>query len=99
MNIDTSQYGHLEEPDAPESLDELFGYTATSAEDGTINIVHCYSMRNGLYGSPKEARVLWSNVNPDPAAFQDAYHTGKAETIRVVSIPIESTIQQFDVHE
>ena len=69
VNIDTAVFAFADEPDAPESLDELFGYTATSADDGTIGLVHCYSMRNGLYGSPKEARVLWSKLNPDAAAF------------------------------
>ena len=56
-------------------------------------------MRNGLYGSPIEARIFWSNLNPDPAFYQDTYHSGKGETIRVVSVPISSTIKQFAVYE
>ena len=49
VNTDTAKYPHeWEEPDAPDSVDDLFGYTATEQSDGTIDIVHCYSMRNGL---------------------------------------------------
>lgn len=56
-------------------------------------------MRNGLYGTPSEARILWSKVNPDASAFEDAYRRGLAHHDYVVSLPIESPITQFTVHE
>ena len=98
INTDTATYQTYEEPEAPDSVDDVFGYTRT-AEDGTISIVHCYSMRNGLYGSPNEARVIWSKVDPSADAFSDLYRSGKAENERVVSLKIENQIRQFAVHE
>lgn len=80
------------EPDVPDSLDDLFAYTATD-NDGLIDVVHCYSMRNGLYGSASEARILWSKVNPDASAFKDAYRSGLAHHEHVVSLPIKSSIR------
>lgn len=56
-------------------------------------------MRNGLYGSPSEARLIWSTVDPSADAFSDAYRTGKAEHDRVMSLKIDSQITQFAVHE
>ena len=98
VNVDTARYPHeWEEPDAPASLDDLFGYTSTEQEDGTIDLVHCYSMRNGLFGREEEARVLWTKL--DPTTYQDAYRQGSAEQIQAVTFPIRSILKQFSVHE
>lgn len=56
-------------------------------------------MRNGLYGSASEARILWSIVDPDPNVFQDAYRAGEAHHERVISLPIDNPIKQFAVYE
>ena len=70
--MDTTKNPHeWGEPDAPDSVDDLFGYTATEQVDGTIDIVHCYSMRNGLFGRETEARVLWTKL--DPVTYKDSY--------------------------
>ena len=99
INSDTSTYQTLVEPDAPDSLDDLFGYTTTSNSDGMIQLVHCYSMRNGLYGSPSEARIIWSKVDPDASAYADAYRSGAASHEHLVSLPIENQIKQFAVYD
>ena len=67
INKDTTLQASVE-PDVPESVDDVHSYTATD-EQGIIDVVHCYSMRNGLYGSVSEARVLWTKVDPDASAF------------------------------
>jgi len=98
VNTDTTKYPHqVEEPVAPASLDNLFGYTSSQNDRGVIDIVHCYSMRNGLYGGPTEARVFWSRL--DPTTYRDSYRQGSAETIRAVSFAIDNPVTQFAVNE
>ena len=96
VNIDSAFRVDESEPDVPGSVDDVFAYTSSNAEDDSINVVHCYMIRNGLYGSPKEARVIWSLLdfsNPD-------YHrTGHAHVTRIVSFPIETKIENFAVYE
>ena len=53
-------------------------------------------MRNGLYGSAKEARVFWSRLD---FTHQNYHRSGEAENIRAVSFPIQTKIEQFAVHE
>ena len=67
-----------------------------NADDGSIDLVHCYSMRNGLYGRQDEARIFWSRID----FSKPNYHRhGEGDNIRAVSIPIKNRIQQFAVHE
>ena len=80
----------------PYSVDEVYGYTQFNSTDDSIYVVHCYSTRNGLYGSPEEARIYWSIINFDTP---DYLKYGHSENIRVSSIPIETKIQNFGVHE
>ena len=62
INTDTATFPYENEPDVPDSVDEVFAYTTSNADD-SIDIVHCYSMRNGLHGSPEEARIFWSQID------------------------------------
>jgi len=53
-------------------------------------------MRNGLYGSAKEARVIWTRLSfSDP----NYYLRGSAETVKAVNLPIEAEIIAFAVLE
>ena len=79
----------------PASVDEVFGYTAPT-KDNMIDIVHCYSMRNGLYGSPKEARVFWTRLD---FSNPDHMKSGSGENIRAISLPITTKIEQFAVYD
>ena len=69
INVDTATLEfEIEVPDAPASAEDVFTYTQASTTDDTIDVVHAYSMRNGLYGKPEEARVFWTKLdfsNPD----------------------------------
>ena len=40
-----------------------------------IDVVHCYSMRNGMYGTRTEARVFWSRID-FAASGKDYLRTG-----------------------
>ena len=62
INADTATFQYENEPDVADSVDQNFAFTSSNADD-SINVVHCYSMRNGLYGSPEEARVFWSLID------------------------------------
>ena len=64
FNIDTARFPYETEiKRAPASIDEVHVYTQSHDEDGSIDVVHCYSMRNGLYGGPVEARLIWSKLD------------------------------------
>ena len=39
-----------DQTEVPGSVDNVFGYTAANPENDTIEVIHCYSMRNGLFG-------------------------------------------------
>jgi len=67
----------------PYSVDETVAYI--SAREDSIHVVHCYSMRNGLFGSVREARVIWSAINFDVAS---EYRVGSAQDYKTVSFEI-----------
>ena len=74
----------------PGSVDNVFGYTAANSDNETIEVIHCYSMRNGLFGKATEARVFWTRIdfsNPDNR------RSGRAENERKIQIPIDSKIE------
>ena len=49
INQDSARYPVLAAPDVPKSVKNIYGYFASSAQsEDLINIVHCYSMSNGL---------------------------------------------------
>ena len=62
----------------------------------SIDVVHCYSMRNGLYGTRTQARVFWSHID---FTKKDYHRNGYAENLQAVAIPIETQIEQFSVYE
>ena len=74
----------------------MFAYTASNQGDDSIDIVHCYSMRNGLYGSPTEARIIWTRLD---FSLPDYHRSGHAENVRAVSIPVSTTIEHFATNE
>ena len=97
INEDPARYPTLAAPNVSKSVKKIYGYFASSAQsEDFINIVHCYSMSNGLYGATEEVRILWSVVDfSEPNYQQD----GISFNIHAVSIPIEREISQFAVHE
>ena len=78
-----------EEPDVPDSVDNVFAYI-DSASDDRINVVHAYSMRNGLFGSPTEARVFWTQID---FSSPDYSRSGHAKNTRAVRLPIGTKIE------
>ena len=64
LNEDPARFPYQTEQLAvPYSVDDVFAQTISSSSDNKIHIVHCYSMRNGLYGSPVEARLFWTQLD------------------------------------
>ena len=67
VNGDSSRFPYEAEPDVPDSVENVFAHLSStkppSRTADTIDVVHCYSMRNGLYGSPTEAHLLWSRID------------------------------------
>ena len=96
VNEDAFTIQGEEELDVPDSVDNAFGYTKSNAEDDSIEVVHCYSMRNGLYGKATEARVIWTKIDFSSPTNR---RSGVAENERSISIPIDSNIEQFAVYE
>ena len=96
VNIDTSTRPFDTEPDVPFSTDNVFAYTQSNSEDGSIDVVHAYSMRNGLFGSPKEVRIYWTHLD---FSQPDYHRRGHATNTRIVSMPITKTIDHFAVYE
>ena len=80
----------------PGSVDDVFAETFSNPVDGSIEIVHCYSMRNGLYGSPTEARIYWTKID---FSEPDYLRHGQAENIRTIALPTKTKIEQFAVYE
>lgn len=72
-----------------DSVEAQFAYTTSDPEKGTIDVVHCYSMKNGLYGSRTEARIFWTRLDFTNA---DYHRSGEAQNIRAVTVPIETPI-------
>ena len=90
INQDSSSFLYEDEPEVPASVDNIFAYTASSSESDKIHVVHCYSMRNGLFGSPTEARIFWSELD---FSAPDYSRSGHAENTRAVSLPIGTKIE------
>ena len=91
LNEDTASWQNVEEPDVPDSVETQFAYTSSHLSDGEqIDVVHCYSMRNGLYGRRTEARVFWSRID---FSEKDYHRNGQAENVQAVAIPIETQIE------
>ena len=64
--------------------------------DGSIDVVHCYSMRNGLYGGPVEARLIWSKLD---FSEPDYHRSGHARNEYIVNVPITQKIVSMAVNE
>ena len=97
INLDSARFPYEDEPQVPSSVDDVFGYTAPDADNPSIiNIVHCYSIQNGLFGSAKEARVFWSQID---FSRPNEVQRGTAEDIRAISMPISTKIEQFAVYD
>ena len=95
FNVDTARTSFEQEPDAPNSLEQAHAYTQSN-QDGSIDIVHCYSMRNGLYGKSTEAQVVWTRLTFD----RDDYHrNGDAYNQRGVSLNIDEKVSNMAVVE
>ena len=60
INEDSASFQVEAEVDVPDSVDNVFAQVISSNQDEMIHIVHCYSMRNGLHGSPSEAHIFWT---------------------------------------
>lgn len=91
LDEDTASWQNVEEPDVPDSVETQFAYTSSHLSDGKqIDVVHCYSMRNGLYGRRTEARVFWSRID---FSEKDYHRNGQAENVQAVAIPIETQIE------
>ena len=91
LDEDTASWQNVEEPDVPDSVETQFAYTSSHLSDGEqIDVVHCYSMRNGLYGRRTEARVFWSRID---FSKKDYHRNGQAENVQAVAIPIETQIE------
>ena len=98
INLDSARFPYEEEqPQVPASVEEVFAYTAPSkTDDSKIDVVHAYSMQNGLFGSPEEARVFWTSID---FSTPNELTRGIAKDIRAVSISIQTKVEQFAVYE
>ena len=87
-NVDTSKFFFEDEPEAPASVDDVHTYTQNDS-DGSIDVVHAYSMRNGLFGKPTQARIFWTKLD---FSQPDYHRSGHADNLKAASIPIETKI-------
>ena len=81
----------------PNSVENIFAHVSVPPgnDRNLINIVHCYSMRNGLYGSSEEARIFWTQLDFSRDDYRRKAH---AEEMRAVRLrPIGTKIEQFGV--
>ena len=92
------RYIHEPEIDTAQSVDEAFAYTTAKA-DGTIHIVHCYSMRNGLQGKPRKAHVIWSQISFDEKPDPSTYRVGSAKDTLTTSLDIVAPIMHFTARD
>ena len=88
LNLDTARFPYeIEQPEAPISVDNTYVYTQTNREnDRMIDLVHCYAMRNGLYGDPKEVHILWTRLD---LSTEDELRQGMAKDLYQLVVPAE----------
>lgn len=79
----------------PDSVEAVFAHVSARPDSDQIHVVHCYSMRNGLYGKPSEARLFWTQIALGER--EDYRVRGHAENTRAIRIAIGTKIENFAV--
>ena len=75
LNEDPARFPYqTEQLEVPYSVDDVFAQAVSSSSDNKIHVVHCYSMRNGLYGNAAEARVFWTQLDFSQADYRRSGH-------------------------
>ena len=78
-------------------MDNTYVYSGVSGEDGgMIDLVHCYAMRNGLYGDPKEVHIVWTRLD---LSEENELRQGSANDLYQLVVPTEERFRHFAVHE
>ena len=82
----------------PNSVDKVLVEISspTTSQGQLMDIVHCYSFRNGLFGKATQAMVFWTRIsfeNPD------YWREGHSHHLSDISLPIRSTVNQIGVFE
>lgn len=75
---------------------KIHTHIGSEKEEEKYTVVTCFSMNNGLYGSPREAIVTWNQID---LTEPDAYRHGKPTSLQTVSLPIKNQIEHFGVLE